>query len=108
MGYPYFPHMEARCEKVLENIEKAKRTANSRMTSAIQSYDYRDNEHYEAMLALEEVLQQPLEGDGEDLEELYAVLKECFKGVARKQAKERSASVMSTYGGATNSTVDAN
>jgi len=63
LGYSSFPDMQARCEKVLDHIDKANRVVNSRMTSDIQSYDHRDNGHYVAMLALEELLQKPIDED---------------------------------------------
>lgn len=90
MGYPKFHSMEDRCEKVLDHIEKANRVANSRMRSPIQSYDYRDNERYQAMLALEGALQEPDETEEGDQEALYERLKECFKEVVRKQDEYRS------------------
>lgn len=97
MGYPHFPDMQSRCEKVLEHIEKANKVANSRMTSIIQSYDHRDNGQYRAMLALEEVLQKPEDEDAEEqpadeaMEQLYGVLKDVFKKVSKENAEERAA-----------------
>lgn len=57
MGYKGFHDMEARCEAILNNLDKADRVANSRMTSVIQSYDHRDNEQYQAMEPLAKILQ---------------------------------------------------
>jgi hypothetical protein len=61
MGLGTFHDMDARCEKVMENLDLANKAANSRMSSQIQSYDYRDNEYYDTMLALEDVLKKSIE-----------------------------------------------
>lgn len=54
----YFPDMESRCSKMRENIDTANSVVNSRMSSLIQSYDYRHNDYYQSMIALEEALQR--------------------------------------------------
>lgn len=46
LGYSNFHDMQSRCEKILQNLDKANDIVNSRMVSMIQSYDYRDNEYY--------------------------------------------------------------
>ena len=80
MGYSQFSDMQSRCEKIMSRIDKANEFSSSRMVSQLQSYDYRDNEFYQPMLALEEVLQElPAEDEKEANEEAYVALKECFK-----------------------------
>lgn len=60
-----FPDMDARCERVLEDLPRANAERDARLRSPIQSYDLRDNEHYVAVLALQKVIIDSV-GDPED------------------------------------------
>lgn len=48
--------MDARCERILENLVTANADRDARLRSPLQSYDLRDNEQYVAILALEAVV----------------------------------------------------